>query len=356
MLIAIIILVLAVSGLSALLYVQRRNNYSKVLELKSELNAYSLKINELEKNNEIFSASLEQKGRIEDELRQQLERSKAKNSGIMKHLLVLRKTILPEINYIKSVFPDFFVLDMPSENAGGDFYYFYSKDNISLICSGNCGATGINGLVKSLLNVVFLKEISLKNDLSKISSGQILDMLRGKYAHLSDSGEFSEENPPVNITVCIIDKKEKTLEFSGAYSSLCLIRKSYPGTSRKEVDVHEFVGDKMNFAVSFGRSKNYSTEKILLEKEDKIYLKTDGFALQRNPEGVRFGDSAFMQMLLKHSSEPMIQQKNSFKEDFESYRLSCRANDVLLIGIALKIKSSSENISNKEVDYENEKG
>ena len=50
---------------------------------------------------------------------------------MLKHLLALQKTILPEKNYIKSIFPDFFVLDQPGDTAGGDFYKFYQKGGVS---------------------------------------------------------------------------------------------------------------------------------------------------------------------------------------------------------------------------------
>ena len=137
---------------------------------------------------------------------------------------------------------------------------------------------------------------------------------------------------------------------------MCLLRKSYPGTNRREVDVHEFRGDRMNFAVSFGRRKNYTSETIELEKDDKLYIKTDGFVNQRGgSSGNRFGDIYFRQMLMKHSSESMSEQMQSFKNEFDKWRGNdTRANDILIIGLALKVKAVMKPIPAEPMDLDPE--
>ena len=43
---------------------------------------------------------------------------------------------------------------------------------------------------------------------------------------------------------------------------------------------------------------------------------------------------------MKHAAEPMAEQMKSFKEEFDRWRgTDNRANDILVIGIALKIKA-----------------
>jgi serine phosphatase RsbU (regulator of sigma subunit) len=94
----------------------------------------------------------------------------------------------------------------------------------------------------------------------------------------------------------------------------------------------------MNFAVSFGRRKNYTTENITLEKDDKLYLKTDGYVNQRGgSQNARYGDQYLRQLLMKHANEPMLEQRKAFEEEFENWRGNNRGNDILVIGLALKI-------------------
>ena len=356
MLVAIIILaiLLAVSAF----YCWKLRNQNNEITLKNEsdikiknqeIKELNAKIKNLETENNKYDNSV-------SELKQVIENHKFKMVEMLKHLLALQKTILPEKNYIKSIFPDFFVLDQPGDTAGGDFYKFYHKGDFTLVACGNTGISGVNGLIKGILNVVFLTEILERNDIAKISSGQILDMLRSKYAHLTERNENYRVNEdiPVNFTVCIINQKEKYLQYAGAYGSMCLLRKSYPGTSRKEIDVHEFRGDRMNFAVSYGRRKNYATEQIELVKDDKIYLKTDGFANQRGGNGNRFGDSYLRQMFMKHANEPMLDQMHSYKQEFANWKgNNTKANDILVIGLALKVKNAEKPIQ-FTTDFEDE--
>lgn len=277
------------------------------------------------------------------ELKNLVETNRFKMVSMYKNLVEVQKTMYSERGMIKSYFPDYFILNMPAESAGGDFYKFAFKGDYVMVACGNCGVTGINGLIKGILNTVFVSEIIERNDIATISAGKILDLVRSKYAHLAEHNTSyrRDEDIPVSFTVCIINQKLRTLSYAGAYGSMCLLRKSYPGTNRREVDVHEFRGERMNFAVSFGRRKNYDSETIELEKDDKIYIKTDGFANQRGgSNGNRFGDIYLRQMLMKHANDPMLDQMKCFKNEFDHWRGSnYRANDVLMIGLALKVKT-----------------
>ncbi|MBR4214641.1 MAG: SpoIIE family protein phosphatase [Bacteroidales bacterium] len=341
----IMVIILSVLLIAALAYIfwQRKQYNIKV-------QAGNTKILSAEEDMKVLSSRLEsnQKEIAKNEkhigeLRNIIDNQKLRQIEMQKNLLVVQKTMLTSKGFIKSLFPDYFVLDVPYEIAGGDFYKFAAQGDYALAACGNSGVSGINGMIKGILNIVFLSEILERVDISACGAGRILDLLRGKYAHLSENNSAyrHDDDIPVNFTVCIINQKERTLSYAGAYGSMCILRKSYPGTNRREVDVHEYRGDKMNFAVSFGRRKNYMSENIELEKDDRVYIKTDGFVNQRGGStGKRFGDIYFRQMLMKHAAEPMAEQMKSFKEEFDRWRgTDNRANDILVIGIALKIKA-----------------
>lgn len=314
----------------------------------NEAKAMGSRIETLEAEADFLKAEKQQRGAecaslstdLQD-LKQRLDNQRLKMVDMVKHLQALQRTIMTDAGQIKSMFADFFVLYKPWEAVGGDFYKFIKKGDTTLVACGNCGHSGINGFVKGILNIVFLQEIIEKGDLEKMEAGQVLDSLRGKYAHLAEKNDQyrTDEDIPVNFSICIINEKQRLLSYAGAYGSVCLLRKSYPGTSRKENDLHEFRGDRMNFAVSFGRRKNYTSECIELEKDDKIYLKTDGYVNQRGGTGnTRFGDPYLRQMLIKHANEPMLDQKRAYEEEFNNWKgENTKGNDILLIGLALKV-------------------
>ena len=273
-------------------------------------------------------------------LKSSLENQKMRGVELLHSLVDLQHSMFTDPGRIKALFSDFFLLYKPFDAVGGDFYKFVVDGDNVLVACGNCGMSGATGLVKGLQNVAMLEDIVSRGRLAEMQAGEVLDALRSKYARIAerDGRRDADEDVPVNFTVCIVNQKERTLSYAGAYGSLCLIRKSYPGTNRREVDVHEFRGDRMNFAVSFGRRKNYTTENIVLEKDDKIYLKTDGFVNQRGgASNARYGDQYLRQLLMKHAGEPMLEQKRVCEQEFENWRGSNRGNDILVIGLALKV-------------------
>ena len=353
----IIIIILSIVAAAALtLYIinvtsSRKNNAkweTTVSNLQSDIETLKGRLKKAEKESANASQELESfkrasyaKGQEAIHLKSTLENQRMRGVDVVQSLMALQRTMFTDPGHIKALFSDFFLLYKPFDAVGGDFYKFIIDGDFVLVACGNCGMSGATGLVKGLHNVAMLEDIVSRCSLAEIQAGEVLDALRTRYARMAERDGYRhdvDEDVPVNFTVCIINQRERTLSYAGAYGSLCLIRKSYPGTNRREVDVHEFRGDRMNFAVSFGRRKNYTTENIMLEKDDKIYLKTDGFVNQRGgASNARYGDQYLRQLLMKHAGEPMLEQKKVYEQELENWRGNNRGNDILVIGLTLKI-------------------
>ena len=355
MIVTLIILSVAVVAVLTL-YIKDRNAHRQEIKsltttaenLRSDIETLTERLRAAEdsaqnstKDAEQLRHALATKDQETNRLKSSLESHKMRHIDTVQNLITLQHTIYTDPGHIKALFSDFFLLHKPFETVGGDFYKFLSDGERVLVACGNCGVSGAAGLIKGIQNVALIEEIVHKNGLAGVQAGEVLDALRTKFAHIAEREGMrrdADEDMPVNFTICIINQKERTLSYAGAYGSLCLIRKAYPGTSRREVDVHEFRGDRMNFAVSFGRRKNYTTETIDLEKDDKLYLKTDGYANQRGgSSNGRYGDQYLRQLLMKHANEPMLEQKKAFEQEFENWRGNNRGNDILVIGLALKV-------------------
>ena len=317
------------------------NLHSDIETLKERLKTSEKRSETISQEMESLKRSTFAKEQESVRLKSSLENQRVRGVEVLQGLIGLQNTMFTDPGHIKALFSDFFLLYKPFDAVGGDFYKLIVDGDHILVACGNCGISGAAGLVRGLQNVAMLEDIASRNGIAGMQAGEVLDALRSKYARMAerDGGRHDvDEDVPVNFTVCIVNQRERTLSYAGAYGSLCLVRKSYPGTNRREVDVHEFRGDRMNFAVSFGRRKNYTTENIVLEKDDKIYLKTDGYVNQRGgASNARYGDQYLRQLLMKHASEPMLEQKRVFEQEFENWRGSNRGNDILVIGLALKV-------------------
>ena len=279
------------------------NLHSDIETLKERLKTSEKRSETISQEMESLKRSTFAKEQESVRLKSSLENQRVRGVEVLQGLIGLQNTMFTDPGHIKALFSDFFLLYKPFDAVGGDFYKLIVDGDHILVACGNCGISGAAGLVRGLQNVAMLEDIASRNGIAGMQAGEVLDALRSKYARMAerDGGRHDvDEDVPVNFTVCIVNQRERTLSYAGAYGSLCLVRKSYPGTNRREVDVHEFRGDRMNFAVSFGRRKNYTTETIELEKDDRVYIKTDGFVNQRGGRtGNRFGDIYFRQMLMK---------------------------------------------------------
>lgn len=355
MLIALIIISIAALVMTGLYFKQRsdfgrqrRTLDTTVENLRSDVETLSEQLRESKsaavsasKDVESLRKSVVAREQEGNKLRSSLESHKLRRINAIQTLLALQRTMYTDPGHIKVLFSDFFLLHKPFETVGGDFYKFITVRDHILVACGNCGVSGEIGLMKGLQNVAMIEEMVSRNGLEGVQAGEVLDALRTKYAHIAERDGYrrdADEDVPVNFTICIINQRCRMLSYAGAYGSLCLIRKAYPGTNRREVDVHEFRGDRMNFAVSFGKRKNYTTENIELEKDDKIYLKTDGYVNQQGgSSNARYGDQYLRQLFMKLAAEPMLEQKKALEQEFENWRGKNRGNDILIIGLALKI-------------------
>ena len=80
----------------------------------------------------------------------------------------------------------------------------------------------------------------------------------------------------MDMGLCVWNKLDNTLEFSGANNSLWLIRNN---------ELQLFQGNKMPIGQFSEELKPFSSHSIALQKNDLIVLCTDGFADQFGGEG-----------------------------------------------------------------------
>ena len=129
----------------------------------------------------------------------------------------------------------------------------------------------------------------------------------------------------MDIALCSIDGK--TLSYAGAYNPIWIIRDN---------KIIETKGDKQPIGKYYKRTP-YTLHTFELQKEDTLYLFTDGFADQFGGEqGKKFKIQAFRELLLSIHDKPMAIQNTILNETFENYRGSAeQIDDVCVIGIRI---------------------
>jgi serine phosphatase RsbU (regulator of sigma subunit) len=267
---------------------------------------------------------------IENELKQR-ELIIRKNKEIMadiRYASRIQQAILPNLDFISNSIEEYFILHQPKNHVSGDFYWVSNIGDQKIIAVGDCTGHGISGGLMHMLGAVYLNEIVSRNKF-RTASG-ILEQLREHIIKsLNQTGQSGEAQDGLDIALCIIDCTKNELQFSGANNPLYLIRKN---------ELQEIKGDRMPVGIYLTFNNPFTNHVIKLYADDQLYLFSDGYADQfGGPKGKKFRYKQFKELILQHSHEPMIIQKEILNNVHDKWRGSLdQIDDILVFGLKIK--------------------
>ena len=248
----------------------------------------------------------------------------------------IQTAILPPEKHLSKDLPEHFVLYKPKNIVSGDFYWMARQGNKMLFAASDCTGHGVPGAFMSMLGIAFLNEIINKRD--NLSAAEILNQLRAQVIKsLHQTGKDDEAKDGMDIAFCILDLDTNELEFAGANNPLYIVRNS--NKELKGINKLEIIKpDKMPIGIYYRRTgEAFSNNKIQLNKDDSIYIFSDGYADQfGGPKGKKFKTKQFKNMILDLQGETMNKQKEAFNSKFETWKGELeQIDDILVIGMKI---------------------
>ena len=255
------------------------------------------------------------------------------NQCIDDHLASLRyagmiqHALMPDPELLKGMLRDFFVLFLPRDIVSGDFYYAFCNHQYICIAAGDCTGHGVPGALMSILGISFLNEIlQLKINLK---ANRILNLMREKVMKaLHQTGTQTETKDSIDIGLCIIEREDGNLQYSGANRPLIMIRDGV---------MTEFKPDKMTIGIAAQTEQPFTNIIIETKPGDSFYLFSDGFADQIG----ELSDKKFKYKQFKHILESvtglsMANQKECLEYSFNEWKGNTQQiDDVLVFGFQL---------------------
>jgi len=240
----------------------------------------------------------------------------------------IQKALFPKKKVLKKNFPDSFIIHKPHQKVSGDFYYFTNVLGKHIIIAADCTGHGVPASLTSMLGLSFLKRIieddkvfDPANILTKLDE-EILKIFKDK-----DSDENIKDG--MDISICTIDIKNKTLLFSGAKNSIVHFR----GNNRNipEVSIYPIGGHNPT------SDKNFTSELIKLEKDDLIYMYSDGYFGQVGEATKRpMQKTQFIQIIDTIKRKKMDKQKELLLKELKNWKGNKKqSDDILIIGIKI---------------------
>ncbi len=236
----------------------------------------------------------------------------------------LQDAILPPSVFVNKLLPESFILFKPKDIVSGDFYWMFEKDNRVYVAAVDCTGHGVPGAFMSIVGNNMLNQIVKER--SGLNAGQMLDelnILAGKTINQhSDDGAVRDG---MDMTLCILDKNNGTMDMAGANNSLYLFRQG---------ELKEYKADKIPIGYVEGNSKSFTNHNIELLKGDTVYLFSDGYADQfGGPKGKKFMVGQFRTFLNQIHKLPLNEQHQTLDATIEHWRGNLeQVDDILVIG------------------------
>ena len=226
-----------------------------------------------------------------------------------------------------SLIPEHFIIFLPKNVVSGDFYWYHDFADYMVIAVADCTGHGVPGALMSMLGITFLNKIIFEEKV--IDAAKILNEMRNDLIFTLDQHDKKETVvDSINISVCIIDKETRKMQFAGAYHSILCLRKG---------SIIELKGNRMPVGIYDKMKDSFTNQEFSLEKNDTLYLFSDGYADQfGGSSGRKFMLNNFRMLLLEVSDLDMVNQKHVLFETFKKWKGNhLQVDDVLVIGLKI---------------------
>lgn len=345
-----------------------------------------------EKNLKREKRILEEKVKIRTaKIQRQNEEIKQKNISItdsINYAKIIQQAMLSPIEGINRILPESFILFKPKDIVSGDFYWFSKielekerngetdreietenrgigeteivpdspippfSDSI-IIAAVDCTGHGVPGAFMSVIGNDLLNEIVSRRGITE--PVKILRELNdGVVEALKQKGQPGEARDGMDIALCniqlinrhVIPNKKRdigVLQYAGAYNSLYIVRKNIGDSELAKMnkvvffgnDLAEIKGNRFPIGMNkIGKDKNFTNHSIMLQKGDKIYIFSDGYADQfGGKKGKKFTYKRFKELIVSIQDSSMSEQKLILDQNIENWKgEEEQLDDILMIG------------------------
>lgn len=275
----------------------------------------------------------------------------------------IQQAVLPPEEIFSQIFTESFILYKPRDIVSGDFYWITQKENHVVIAGADCTGHGVPGAFMSILAISFLNEIITKERVLKASL--ILNQLRDNIKKsLRQKGLEREPKDGLDIALCIINTETLEVQYAGANSPLFIVRptdenygknqaeaifKNYKNISNAQYRINRFSNchllqvkaDRMPIGIHIKEKKSFTNHELQLQKNDIIYLFSDGYIDQfGGREGRKFMKKRFKQLLVDLHRKPFEKQKDILDntiEEWQGFEYK-QLDDMLVMGVKIDFK------------------
>ncbi len=233
----------------------------------------------------------------------------------------IQKALLPSRVISKYILNEYFLIYKPKETVSGDFYFIQEKSQYKIFGVGDCTGHGVPGGFLTMLSITFLKE--LINNFDETKPAKLLENLRQKMQAVLNVNE-TITNDGLDLAFCVFDTNKRKLYYSGANMPIFIVRN---GKLIEYKAVRNPIGN-------YPLERKFVSHEIDIEKDDKLYISSDGYWDQFGTENAKYTIKRFKELLLKINKYSFAEQKNRVEKEHEQWKGKyLQIDDITVLGI-----------------------
>jgi len=232
----------------------------------------------------------------------------------------IQQAMLPREN----TFRETFVLFMPKDIVSGDFYWMYDNGDWQFIAAVDCTGHGVPGAFMSIIGHNALNKIVREYGLTRPAA--IVDQLNIEVTKSLLQRHEKAVTDGMDIALIAFNRKNFTLEFSGAYSPLYVARKG---------ELFTYKGDRFPIGMTSKEEKKSFTNQVVdIKPGDMIYMCSDGYADQfGSTDGKKYKSGNVKKLLSEIWDLPICTQKDRLEKEILDWKGErAQVDDILFIG------------------------
>ena len=263
--------------------------------------------------------------KLKEESRIRLEEKNKEIVDSINYAKRIQDAMMTSEGYRKSIIPKSFTFFKPKDVVSGDFYWVYKdpKDNIFFTVA-DCTGHGVPGAFMSMIGTSLLNEIIVEKGIK--DTNKILDEMRSQIIKSLNQDTQDDQKDGMDISICKLNMKNKTLEFSGAHNPLVIVSGN---------ELSTFKGDSQAVGLETVTIKPFTKHSIKLKKDDMIYIYSDGYQDQFGGEnGKKYMTANFKKLLIKISKEEEKKQNKLLEIELANWmQKEEQIDDICIMGV-----------------------
>ncbi len=240
----------------------------------------------------------------------------------------IQSSLIPSPEKINQQYAKISVWFQPRDIVSGDFYWFTKQAHFNVFALADCTGHGVPGAFMSIIGLNQLNTLINEKKLNEPAA--ILNKLKeGVIASLNANNEHQDKRDGMDMALVFFNQTE--LHFAGANQSIYILRNN---------QLLEYKGNKQPIGLS-EKTELFTAQTISLQKNDRIFMLSDGLADQFGGEILPNGQASGKKLKIKKLREWFIetsnlslhQQKQAIAEKINSFKANFEQTDDITLAI-----------------------